>query len=81
MKFETKVNYEYQITEKSITRTECTPQMCLGGVNFCSKVNCPLAGKEVFIEGLLYEEIKVWAPSLELFINYFGRHNIQNEIA
>lgn len=28
----------------------------------------------------IYEEIKVWTLSLELFINYFGKHSIQNEI-
>ena len=48
--------------EKSFTMTECTLQMCLGAVNLCSKVKCPLASKEAFIGRLLYEEIKSLGP-------------------
>lgn len=48
--------------EKSFTMTEYTPQMCLGRVNLCSKVKCPLASKEAFIGSLLYEEIKSLGP-------------------
>lgn len=72
-------NDEYHILEKSITMTEHIPKMCFGDYKLCSKVCCPLTGKRGFIKHLEHEEVKVWALNQDLFINYFGRHNIENK--